>query len=205
MFFACQSRSTSVVKSMAGKRGNIMAAKPAPSVPETPLPPKQLKPEALDTLAAEYLGLQKEIEDEVTALTLKLKPKAERLEELRPKFLAQCVAHGSPYEKKSKLLSGLEYEVMTTESSSSSLDQPAIGRFREGCEKMERLSVFEEIFEKVSEYRKRPAADEVVRRTTGEKLTPTLALLYLKCTIVKNSPARLAAVRPRQKDCETAK
>lgn len=182
-----------------------MAAK-ASAAPETaPPPPKQLKPEALDTLAAEYLGLEKEIADEVAALQLKLKPKAERLDELRPKFLVQCVAFGSPYEKKSKLLSGLEYEVMATASSSSSLDQPAIGRFREGCEKMERLSVFEEIFEKVSEYRKRPAADEVVRRTTGEKLTPTLALLYLKCTIVKNSPARLAAVRPRQKDSEKAK
>lgn len=174
-------------------------AKAAP-IAETAEPPKQLKPEALDALAAEYLALDKEVEDEVAALKKKLEPKTDRMEELRPKFLAQCVAYGSPHEKKSKLLSGLDYEVMTTQSSSSSLDQAAIGTFRERCERLDRVTLFDELFEQVSEYRSRPGSAEVVRRSVGDLMTGRLAIAFLKCTIVKNNPPRLAAVRPRTKE-----
>ena len=88
---------------------------------------------------------------------------------------------------------------MTTASASSSQDQRAITVFEAKCAKAGKSDLFSSLFEKVSEYRPRPGAGEVVRRSMGNKLTARLALWYLKCTVTKANPPRLADVRLRKK------
>jgi hypothetical protein len=159
--------------------------------------PKPLKPEALDQFAAEYISLKTEIFERNLELLDALKEKSARVAFLAKLFTDACHAHGSPHEKKSKLLSGLDYELMTTESSSSSIDQAAVRILESKCERHGKTDLFEQLFESVSEYRARPGADAIARASRG--LTGPLAVAYLKCAVTKTSPPRLTAVRPRQK------
>jgi len=161
--------------------------------------PKPLKPESLDRLAAEYLSIEQELEQERLALTERMKAKSERLAELEKEFIEVCNAFGSPHEKKSRLLSGLEFEIMTTISSSTSLDQAAVGAFEAQCVKAQSIRIFRALFEKVSTYRSRHDADGVLRRSSAA-LSPSLAKGYLRCVLTKTNPPRLSAVRPRKKE-----
>lgn len=164
--------------------------------------PKPLRPEELDRLAAEYLSIENELEQERLAVNERTKAKSERLADLAKRFVEVCNTHGSPHEKKSRLLSGLEFEIMTTISSSTSLDQAAVGAFEAQCVKAQSLRIFRSLFEKVSTFRSRPDADSVLRRTSTA-LTPSLAKGYLRCVLTKTNPPRLSAVRPRKKESAT--
>jgi hypothetical protein len=154
------------------------------------------KAEDVDALAKEYVDIQAELLEKQLALATETEPKRERLAELSEKLRAWCVDFGSAHEKKSKLLVGLLFEVMTTVSSSSSLDQAAVDVFLRACQKAKALRVFRKIFEHVSYWRPRPQADQVSRG--AGMLTGALAKKLMACTIVDTKPARLIAVRPRK-------
>lgn len=172
--------------------GVMMRFMPTPAEKTSAPPPVA----DLDALAKEYVDLQADLLDKQLALAKETEGQRKRLEELGAKLLAWCVEFGSAYEKKSKLLTGLAFEVMTTVSASSSLDQAAVEVFYRACQKAKALPVFRRIFEQVSFWRPRPEADQVAR---GQKLlTGTLAKKLMACTITDTKPPRLAAVRPRK-------
>ena len=158
-----------------------------------PAPPP---PEQIDELAREYLAIQEELLKKQLELAAETEPKRKRLAELGEELLELCVKFGSAHEKKSKLLVGLACEVMTTVSTSTSLDQAAVALFLRACKKAGKSATFRKIFEQVSYWRTRAEADQVARG--AGMLTPSLALKLMKCTVTETKPPRLSAVRPRK-------
>jgi hypothetical protein len=158
-----------------------------------PAPPR---PEQVDELAKEYIAIQEDLLQKQLALTKETETARTRLEELGKQLLAWCVDFGSAHEKKSKLLVGLGFEVMTSVSTSTSLDQAAVGLFMKACKAAGKTPVFKKIFEQISYWRARPEADQVARGS--DVLTPALMVKLMKCTLSTTSPPRLAKVRPRK-------
>jgi hypothetical protein len=164
--------------------------------------PAKPTPELVDDVAKQYIAIQEELLQKQLALTKETETARARLEELSKQLLAWCVDFGSAHEKKSKLLVGLGFEVMTTVSASSSLDQAAVDLFMKACKAAGKTRVFGKIFERISYWRTRPEADQIARGTGV--LTPALMVKLVKCSVVTTSAPRLAKVRPR-KGTESAK
>jgi hypothetical protein len=153
-------------------------------------------PAKIDELAREYLEIEEALVKKQLALADETAPQRARLKVLGEQLLADCVAFGSPHEKKSKLLTGLLFEVMTSVSTSTSIDSAAVNVFMKACKKAKQSKLFAQIFEEVKSWRIRPEADTVTR--DNKKISAALLVKLMKCTISDTKPARLAAVRPRK-------
>jgi hypothetical protein len=150
-------------------------------------------PQEIDDAAKQYCELEQQIDDEHLALRKKIEPLNARLKPLAEKLKAWGEEFGGVHATKSKLLTGLAYEVMTTAASSTSLDQAAAGLFYEVCKKVGKSRIFGRLFETLTVYRSQPGADQVART----ELTPRLALAFARCFITKSQATRME-VRPRK-------
>jgi hypothetical protein len=150
-------------------------------------------PAEIDEAAKEYCELQQQIDDLILEMRKKVEPLNQKLVPLAEKLKAWADQFGGAHATKSKLLTGLAYEVMTTVSSSTSLDQAAAGVFLKACKKAGVTKIFGRLFETLTVYRSRPDADQVARKD----LTPKLALEFMKCFITKSNAPRME-VRPRK-------
>ena len=174
------------------------AAKPAPA-PEMPagemkVPPT---PTEVETLAAEYQRLEKEIAAIDKKAAEEKLPKVTRLNELWDLLVARARKFGSQHEKKSKLLYGLTLEVMGTFSSSSSIDAAAVETFRLALVKAKQSRVLRTIFEKATRWILRPEAGAFLRaENDAGKFPDELFVLYARCSVPGKGSERLV-VRPK--------
>jgi hypothetical protein len=153
----------------------------------------------IDAYAEEYLDLEKQIGEISAESQKKIEPLRARMFPLAEQLKNWCALFGGAHAKKSKLLTGLAYEVMTTAGSSTSLDQAAAGLFLEACKKAGKTRIFKKLFEVLTVYRSTPAADQVART----ELDPKLALSFTRCFITTPHATRMEA-RPRKKSSEGA-
>lgn len=150
-------------------------------------------PAEIDEAAKEYCDLEQQIAELEAKTKLETQPLRERMDPLREKLKSWGETFGGAHATKSKLLTGLAYEVMTTVSSSTSLDQAAAGVFFEACKKAGMTKIFGRLFETLTTYRPRPEADQVAR----QELPARLAVTFMRCFITKTFAPRLD-VRPRK-------
>jgi hypothetical protein len=155
-------------------------------------------PAEIDAKAKEYCDLETQIEQISADAAKKMKPLRDRLTPLGTQLRQWGADFGGAHAKKSKLLTGLVYEVMTTAGSSTSLDQAAAVLFSQACKKVGQTRIFKDLFETLTVYRSRPDADQVART----KLTSGLALAFARCFVTKSFETRLE-VRPRKKAPES--
>jgi hypothetical protein len=160
---------------------------------------KQPTPQEIDAKAKEYCELEEQIADIQADATKKIAPLRERMVPIGETLKTWGSVFGGVHAKKSKLLTGLAYEVMTTAGSSTSLEQSAVVMFLKACKAADKTKIFKRLFETLTVYRTQPAADQVART----ELTPTLALSFARCFITTPHAARMD-VRPRKKAAESA-
>jgi hypothetical protein len=163
-------------------------------VAPTPKPAKPPEP-ILDELAAEYVRLKREILEENLELLAKIKPKADRCAALGRFLTDACHTYGAPHEMKSKRLTGMEYEVVTDQAASVSLDQAAVQLFESRCSARGDEELFAQLFEITWEYKLLPGADAIARTN----LPYLLAASFRRCTVTQFAMPALAAVRKRIK------
>jgi hypothetical protein len=150
-------------------------------------------PQEIDEAAKEYCDLEKQIDDLYLESRKKIEPLNERLKPLGEKLKTWGQEFGGAHASKSKLLTGLAYEVMTTVASSTSLDQAVVSVFLEACKKAGKSRIFAKLFDTLTVYRTQPAADQTART----ELTPRLALAFSRCFITKTQAPRME-VRSRK-------
>lgn len=150
-------------------------------------------PQEIDEAAKQYCDLEKQIDDVWVEAKKKIEPLNDCLAPLGEKLKAWGEKFGGAHATKSKLLTGLAYEVMTTVSSSTSLDQAVVGSFLEACKKAGQSRIFRKLFDTLTVYRSKPGADQVARAD----LAPRLAVAFMRCFITKTNATRME-VRPRK-------
>jgi hypothetical protein len=152
-----------------------------------PSPPT---PEQIDALAEEYLALEKIAEEAKEAAKIAAKPCQEKADELK----ALVLEYGQIHAKKSKLLVGVHFELMSTSGTTTETDQAMVEKLRLAMSKKSLGGWFKKMFEEVTEYRKRPSASEVIR---SGKLPPTIIAIFARCFVEKEKNPSLD-VRPRK-------
>lgn len=150
-------------------------------------------PAEIDEAAKEYCELATKVSRMEAEASIATRPLRDRMTALGEKLKAWGEQFGGAHATKSKLLTGLAYEVMTTVSSSASLDQAAAGVFFEACKKAGVTKIFGRLFETLTTYRPRPEADQVARK----ELPARLAVAFMRCFLTKTH-ATLMKVRPRK-------
>lgn len=156
-------------------------------------------PEEIDAKAKEYCELEAEIDEISKDAATKVKPLRDRMAPLGETLKTWSSLFGGAHAKKSKLLTGLVYEVMTTAGSSTSLDQAAAGLFLQVCKKAGKTRIFKKLFETLTVYRSRPEADAIARLIEEKDL----AIGYTRCFITTPHALRMD-VRPRKKAAEAS-
>jgi hypothetical protein len=150
-------------------------------------------PQEIDDAAKEYCDLEKQIDEIFAAAKKKIEPLNDRLAPLSEQLKAWGENFGGAHATKSKLLTGLAYEVMTTISSITSLDQAVVAAFLDACKKAGQSRIFAKLFDALTVYRTKPGADQVARAT----LPPRLAVAFMRCFITNTNAPRME-VRPRK-------
>jgi hypothetical protein len=158
-------------------------------------------PQEIDATAQEYCDLEKQIEDISADAANKIKPLRDRMLPIGETLKTWGSLFGGAHAKKSKLLTGLAYEVMTTAGSSTSLDQAAAGLFLQACKKAGKSRLFKKLFETLTIYRTQPLADQVARVELAP--IPKLAVPFASCFLSVPLATRME-VRPRKKPAESA-
>lgn len=152
----------------------------------------------VDVLAREYSDLEKQIGDKEKAFAVEVAPLATRLLELKKTLIEDVRQFGSTHEKKSKLLSGYDFEVMGTFGSTTSIDGAAVTSFREGLKKAGQTRLLKQIFDQAIRWNLKSGASKVISAAhEAGKLPNKLFVLFAACTVTKDSTPRLE-VRPRQ-------
>lgn len=150
-------------------------------------------PAQVDAKAKEYLDLKDEVAKILKKAADDTNIKTVRMAELREEMTELVTAHGSAHAEKSKLLHGIEYEIMGTFGSSVSIDAAAVERFRLELVKEKKSRLLKKMFDKTVRWTLSPIAATVVK---GEKLGKSLLALYSQCEVVT---ARTPTIVPRLK------
>lgn len=138
-------------------------------------------PAEVDEKAKEYLHLKFEITRILQKAADDTNAKTVRMAELREEMTKLVTAHGSAHAEKSKLLHGIEYEIMGTFGSSVSIDAAAVERFRLELVKEQQSRLLRKMFDKTVRWTLSPIAATIIK---GEKLGKTLLALYSQCEVV---------------------
>jgi len=153
----------------------------------TPAP----NPQEIDKLSKEYLELQ---EKQLTA-RLALGEISQQMTLIGETLRDMVSKHGSAHAEKSKLLHGLEYEVMATFGQTVVIDGAAVETFRDALKQAKQVRLLGKLFEKTIRWTLNPEASKLVRSSTMSK---KLSDLFAKCEVVKPITPRLQ-VRPKEK------
>jgi hypothetical protein len=148
-------------------------------------------PAEIDKLSKEYLELKEKLftaQLAATDISQQMTLKAELLRDMVSKF-------GSAKGEKSKLLHGLEYEVMATFGQTVSIDAAAVETFRDALKQAKQARLLGKLFEKTIRWTLNPEASKIVRSST---LSKKLSDLFAKCEVVKPITPKLQ-VRLKEK------
>lgn len=153
--------------------------------------PESPTPLQVDEKAKKYYELQADLLQKMLAAREAQVP----LQQLKTELIELVKDFGSTHAEKSKLLHGIEDELMATFGSSTSADAAAIERFRLALVQKKQGRLLKRIFEKSERWTLSAAAATIIK---GEKLTPSLLALYSQCSVTEPSTPRLE-VRPKKK------
>lgn len=167
-----------------------MSAQPKPAAPT---------PGEVEALAEEY----RELEQKIDAIEKKAVDDAAahklRRDELWDLMLAQVRDFGSAHAEKSKILYGLELEVMGTFSSGQAIDAAAVETFRLALVKAGRTRFLKKVFERSERWTPLPEASALIRKEHETGSLPwKLFAMFSSCTVSKELTPKLV-VRPRTK------
>lgn len=160
--------------------------------------PVPLAPAKVEELAAEYRNLASKIAGIEKKAIEDAAPHKKRLDEVWEVLVPQVRNFGSTHAEKSKLLYGLELEVMGTFGSTTAIDAAAVETFRLALVKMKQARLLKTIFEKTVRWTLAAQASAFLRKEHDAGRIPNkLFLLFARCSVPKNLTPKLV-VRPRQ-------
>lgn len=158
----------------------------------------------VEQLAIEHQELTNKIDGIFAAAKLEAKEPGERLTKLVTDLKTLTDQFGTEYEKKSKLLNGLEWELMLTASSSTSVDEAAVIRFEEWAKgDRERREIAKLLFVTVTRHDLSPNATVLIQ---APGIPAHAKKLFAECLKITPNAPRLT-VRPKKgsKAAEAAK
>ena len=136
-------------------------------------------PEQIDAHAVEYKRLEK-ILDEAKAELAKVKKKeGADLDQLHESLIELVRSFGGKHFEKSKILHGIDWELMATFGQSSGIDSAAVERLRLALKEAKQTRLLKKLFTEEKVYRLAPNAAEILK--AEGKLPDELAMLTLAC------------------------
>jgi hypothetical protein len=132
----------------------------------------------IDRLAMEFLALDSKVDDAYKIATALDEPHEKMKEEL----IKLVEEFGSAHAEKSKLLHGMEYEILATFGMSTSIDAAAVERFAQALRIAKQTKILNRIFEQTTRYTLRPDAGSIIRAVA---LPKAQLALYSQCQVTK--------------------
>jgi hypothetical protein len=126
----------------------------------------------------EMAELYYELDEQVEKAKLALKTVQEPLDKVKDEMRELVRQYGSAHAEKSKLLHGINYEVMATFGLNTSIDAAAVERFRLALKKAGKARLLRKLFEKTVRWALNPEYGEIIQR---DRLTPKLTALWAVC------------------------
>jgi hypothetical protein len=151
--------------------------------------------EAIDGFAAEYKRLEKILDEAKVEFTKVKKNQGADLDKLHVALIELVRAFGGKHAEKSKLLQGIEWELMATFGESHGIDANAVERLRLALKDAGKTKLLKKLFTEEKSWRLAPNAAEILR--SEGKLPDELAMAALACFTFTPSTPRLD-VRPKK-------
>lgn len=162
----------------------------------TPLPTEAPNPEQVDAHAAEYKRLEAILEQAKAEFFKVKKNQGASLDKLHATLIDLVRAFGGKHAEKSKILHGIDWELMATFGQSSGIDATAVERLRLALKEAGKTRLLKKLFAEEKSYRLAANAAEVLK--AEGKLPDELAMLALACfTFTPRTPT--LDVRPKKK------
>lgn len=153
------------------------------------------KAEAIDGFAGEYKRLEKIIDDAKAEFAKVKKNQGADLDKLHVALIELVRAFGGKHHEKSKLLQGIDWELMATFGESHGIDSNAVERLRLALKAAGKTKLLKKLFTEEKSWRLAPNAAEILR--SEGKLPDELAMAALACFTFTPSTPRLD-VRPKK-------
>jgi hypothetical protein len=152
--------------------------------------------EQVDVHAVEYKRLEKILDDAKAALAAVKKKEGADLDKLHSSLIDLVRAFGGKHAEKSKILHGIDWELMATFGVSSGIDAAAVERLRLALKAANKTKLLKKLFTEEKSYRLASNAAEVLK--AEGKLPDDLATAALACfTFTPRTPQ--LDVRPKKK------
>lgn len=152
--------------------------------------------EQVDAHAQEYKRLEKILDDAKAVLAKVKKAEGAALNKLHDALIDLVRAFGGKHAEKSKILHGIEWELMATFGGSHGIDAAAVDRLRLALKDAGKTKLLKKLFTEETSWRLAPDAAEILK---GEdKLPDDLAVAVLACFTFTPSTPKLD-VRSRKK------
>jgi hypothetical protein len=152
--------------------------------------------EQVDAHAVEYKRLEKILDDAKAVLAAVKKKEGADLDKLHGTLIELVNSFGGKHAEKSKILHGIDWELMATFGKSAGIDYAAVERLRLALKKANKTKLLKKLFTEQKSYVLAPNAAEVLK--AEDKLPAGLALLALACfTFTPRTPT--LEVRPKKK------
>ena len=135
--------------------------------------------EQVDAHALEYKRLEKILEDAKIAYAAVKKAEGAQLEKLHLALIELVREFGGKHAEKSKLLHGIDWELMATFGESHSIDATAVERLRLALKEAKQTRLLKKLFTEEKSYRLAPNAAQILK--AEGKLPDDLALAALAC------------------------
>ena len=137
-----------------------------------------------------------ELQTQIAAIRQKADTEAEpfeaRVRILRALLLGQVKEFGDPHAEKSKLLHGLEWEVMASFGTRAVVDGKAVEEFRQALVKEKKPALLNRIFVKAIRWSLADTADAFIRDAHGTgKFSDKLYALYARCNVIEQTTPHL--------------
>jgi hypothetical protein len=152
--------------------------------------------EQVDAHAQEYKQLEKILDDAKIAYEAVRKAEGVRLGKLHLALIELVRAYGGKHAEKSKILHGIDWELMATFGQSHGIDAAAVERLRLALKVAKQTRLLKKLFTEEKSWRLAPNAAELLR--AEGKLPDEIASLALACfTFAPRTPQ--LDVRPRKR------
>lgn len=166
------------------------AAKPAELIPESP------NAEKVDAHACEYKRLEKILGEAKIAYDAVKKAEGMQLDKLHDALIDLVRAFGGKHAEKSKILHGIDWELMATFGQSYGIDASAVERLRLALKAANQTRLLKKLFTEEKSWHLAPNASEVLK--AEGKLPDDLAVMALACfTFTPRTPQ--LDVRPKKR------
>lgn len=152
--------------------------------------------EQVDAHAEEYQRLEKILEEAKLAYAAVKKAEGAQLDKLHLALIELVREFGGKHAEKSKIVVGIEYELMATFGESHSIDATAVERFRLALKEAKQTRLLNKLFTQEKSWRLAPNAAQILN--AQDKLPDDLAKIALACFRFTPRTPQLE-VRPRKK------